>query len=82
MKNDGSKEKNIPTIRDLYPHLNEEEIKEVEETLDQYLELSVRIYRRIKADPAAYAKFKALTAEWEKTRMEVQRSNNSPKPDN
>lgn len=72
--------KTIPTIRDLYPHLNEEELKEVEETLDEYLEISVRIYRRIKADPVAYAKFKTLTAEWEKTRMEVQRSNNSQNP--
>lgn len=40
------------------------------------------MYRRIKADSAAYATFKALTAEWEKTRMEVEMSNNSPKPDN
>jgi len=50
------------TIRDLYPHLNEEQLKEAEENFKRYIELSIRMYRRIQADPEAYARFKALTA--------------------
>lgn len=49
------------TIQDLYPHLNEEQLKEAEETLERYIELSIQMYRRIKADPEAYAQFIALT---------------------
>jgi len=50
------------TIRDLYPHLNDEQLKEAEENLDRYLELTLRIYDRIRQDPDAYARFKTLTA--------------------
>lgn len=49
------------TIRDLYPNLSEEQLREAEEVLDRYIELAVRMYRRIKADPEAYAQFNALT---------------------
>ena len=50
------------TIRDLYPHLNNEQLKEGEEDLERYLELALRIYDRIRQDPDAYARFKTLTA--------------------
>ena len=56
-----SKDREI-TIRDLYPHLNNEELKEAEDTLKRYIELELRVYERILADPVAYARFKALTA--------------------
>jgi len=49
------------TIRDLYPHLSEERLKETEESIEQYIELILRIYERVKSDPQAYADFKALT---------------------
>jgi hypothetical protein len=49
-------------IRDLYPRLNEEESKQAEENLKRYVELELRVYERILADPEAYARFKALTA--------------------
>jgi hypothetical protein len=49
------------TIRDLYPHLNDEQLKEAEENLDRYLELALRIYDRIRQDPDAYDQFKTLT---------------------
>ena len=49
-------------IRDLYPHLNEEELKQAEENLRRYVELELRVYERILADPEAYAAFRALTA--------------------
>lgn len=49
------------TIRDLYPNLSEEQLREAEEVLDRYIELAVRMFKRIKADPKAYARFIALT---------------------
>lgn len=51
-----------PTIRELYPGLNEEQLKEAEENLERYVELALRIYDRIRSDPTAYAEFLALTA--------------------
>jgi len=34
------------TIRDLYPHLNDEQLAEVEDTLERYLALVLRIFER------------------------------------
>jgi hypothetical protein len=53
------------SVRDLYPHLNDEQLKEAEENLERYLELTLRIYDRIRRDPDAYARFKTLTARGE-----------------
>ena len=50
------------TIRDLYPRLTDEELREAEENMEKYLELELRMYERIFADPEAYARFKRLTA--------------------
>lgn len=58
------------TIRDLYPHLNDEELKEAEENLERYLELILRIYERIINDPEAYSTFKALTTSKQSPMME------------
>ena len=49
------------TIRDLYPHFTDEQLKEAEENFKRYIELSIQMYRRIQGDPEAYAQFKALT---------------------
>jgi hypothetical protein len=49
------------TIRDLYPDLDAEQLKEAEENLGRYLELAVRMYERIRQDPETYARFKTLT---------------------
>jgi len=68
------KEKDI-TIRDLYPHLNEEQLKEAEDNLERYLELVLRIYERIQKDPQAYSAFKALTASRQNPMMKDKRSN-------
>jgi len=46
------------TIRDLYPHLSDDELKVAEENLEKYVELALRIYLRIADDPEAYARFK------------------------
>jgi len=54
--------KRAPTIGELYPELNKQQLREAEENLRGYLEVSLRIYKRIRNDPVAYAKFKSLTA--------------------
>jgi len=49
------------TIRDLYPHFTEEQLKDAEENLRRYLELALRIYERIRSNPDEYARFRSLT---------------------
>jgi phosphoglycolate phosphatase-like HAD superfamily hydrolase len=51
-----------PTIRELYPRLSEEQLKEAEENLERYVELTLRVYDRIRSDPSACAEFQSLTA--------------------
>jgi hypothetical protein len=41
--------KKTPTLRDLYPHLNEEQLAEVEDTLERYLALVLRIFERLES---------------------------------
>ena len=38
-----------PTIRDLYPHLNDEQLAEVEDTWERYLALVLRIFERLES---------------------------------
>ena len=65
MQNEKSSKEHPVTIGDLYPNLNDEQLKEAEENLERYLELTLRIYNRIRLDPDAYARFKTLTARGE-----------------
>lgn len=39
-----------PTLRDLYPDLTDEELREAEENLQGYLEVVLRIYERLQAE--------------------------------
>ncbi len=55
-------QKNEITIRDLYPDLNEEQLKEAEDNLERYLDLVLRIYERIVNDQHDYSAFRTLTA--------------------
>jgi hypothetical protein len=50
------------TIRRLYPHLKEQQAREAEDNLEQYLLLVLRIYDRLISDPETYTQFRALTA--------------------
>lgn len=59
------------TIRDLYPGLTDEELQEADENLERYVELVLRIYERIRSDPAEYARFKSLTASKEDHTIQV-----------
>jgi hypothetical protein len=74
MQTGSSKGQDI-TIRDLYPHLDEEQLEEAEENLERYLELVLRIYERIQKDPEGYSAFKALTASRQNLMMKDKRSN-------
>jgi hypothetical protein len=58
----------------LYPHLTTEQLKGVEENLDRYLELALRLFERIRHNPEAYAQFAALTASTPGSTMSPQRS--------
>jgi hypothetical protein len=40
-------DKPIPTLKELYPHLDEKELLQVEDTLDRYLALVMRIFDRV-----------------------------------
>jgi hypothetical protein len=61
MKEENHPNKPQPILADLYSNLNEEDLKEAEENLDRYLNLTLRIFARIQTDPETYARFKALT---------------------
>jgi hypothetical protein len=63
------------TARDLYPHLNEEQLKQAEENLERYIALQLRVYDRILADPEVYAGFKVLTSAKEGSTIDPKRSN-------
>jgi len=76
MKNLQSEKNRELTIRDLYPHLSEAQLKEAEENLGRYLELELRVYERILA-AEAYARFRALTASKQRSTMDGERSNPS-----
>lgn len=64
-----------PTIGELYPELSEEQLKVAEENMLQYIELSLRMYERIRSDPKAYAQFKALTSSGGKPKIDSKESN-------
>ena len=45
--------KSTPTIRDLYPGLTDEQLAEVEDSLERYLALVMRIFERLEAESNA-----------------------------
>lgn len=49
--------KSDPTIRNLYPHLTDEELVEAEASLNEYLDFVLILYERIGQDPEAYSRF-------------------------
>jgi len=76
MEKEKQKSEKEITIADLYPELSEEEQAEAEANLDRYLEHALRMYDRIRLDPEAYARFKALTAS--EGRSTIQRDPSNP----
>jgi hypothetical protein len=49
MQNHASHKHDEIKIRDLYPDLDEQQLKDAEENLRSYIEIALRIYERIKA---------------------------------
>ena len=43
-------QKSVPNIRDLYPHLSDEELAVAEANLDQYLRVILRIVERLESE--------------------------------
>jgi hypothetical protein len=52
-----------PTLRDLYPHLTDAGVADAENRFDRYIELALRIFERLAADPTYPENLRALTAE-------------------
>jgi hypothetical protein len=50
MQNLAPDKKDRITIRDLYPHLDESQLKEAEENFQRYLEIALRIYECLRAE--------------------------------
>ena len=58
----GEQSNDKSALRKLYPGLTAGELATAEENLHRYFSVVLRICARIRSDPAAYARFKALTA--------------------
>lgn len=54
----------------LFPTLTAEELEGAKESLDRYIESTLRLYEAICNDPERYARFKALTQSREPPRMD------------
>jgi hypothetical protein len=85
MQGGGMKEKTespVPTIHDLFPNFNEEELRRAEEKLTRYAALLQRIWDGIRNDPERLSEFERLTARESASTMKVEGSHNQfGKPD-
>lgn len=48
-------------LQKVFPDYSEEELKQADKILEQYIALTIRIYDRICSDPESYSQFKDLT---------------------
>lgn len=62
-----------PTLEELYPELNEEQLKEARENLDRFALLLWRIAKRLASDPVALAEYKRLTGGAKDDKTEIGR---------
>ena len=62
------------TIRDLYPHLDEPQLKEAEENFQRYLDVALRIFDRIRAEAGPCEQL-TLTLSSEDHTIDRERSN-------
>lgn len=65
-----------PTLRKLYPQLNEEQLQDAEANLERYLELALRIYERLQIEAEA-SQSKPLTESAKNPTLQDERSNPS-----
>jgi hypothetical protein len=66
---------NAPTIRDLYPDLTDEELKEARENLSRFVALTLRIFERISAAADTKAHTETLTDQESFPTVKSERSN-------
>ncbi len=52
-----------PIFRELSPEIPEDRLEEAEEKFNQYIDLIVRMFERIRKDSEQYVRFKRLLAE-------------------
>lgn len=52
---------NAPSLRELYPNLTDEQLEEAEANLIAEVQLTLRMFERIRNDPESYQQFRALT---------------------
>lgn len=69
-------------IAHLYPHLTTAQQQEAEEGWKLYLQLALRVYERIRADPTSYQQFKLLTQSEVPSSMHGETAPNSQKAPN
>lgn len=55
-------QEHVPTLREIYPHLSDDELAEVDARINQHIRIVMDIYDRISADPVAYAELKEALA--------------------
>lgn len=53
----------VPTFRELYPHLTDEQLRDAEDRFDRYIALAVRVFERLRNDPEFPENLRTLTAE-------------------
>ena len=71
-------DRKLEIVKALCQGLNDEQLSEAQTNLDLYLEHAFRVYERIRNDPAAYGRFRALTASIEDPT--IQRKGSHPLP--
>lgn len=60
-----------PSLRDLYPNATDEQLAEAEANLIADVQLTLRMYERIRNDPESYQQFRALTARMQNASFEA-----------
>ena len=60
-----------PSLRDLYPNATDEQLTEAEANLIADVQLTLRMYERIRNDPESYQQFRALTARMQNASFEA-----------
>ena len=67
-----------PSLRELYPHFDDGQLKHAEDILERYVALTLRIYERIREDPAAWSLLQSLTAAAQTSKIEAARPSSPP----
>jgi hypothetical protein len=62
---------NAPSLRELYPNATDEELAKAEANLIADVQLTLRMYERIRNDPESYQQFRALTAKMQNASFEA-----------